>query len=115
MNVKMVVGVLLVGIVASIFLFAAPTLAYFNGTANGDLVQMQQREQQRMLEHDSDCLMLRTRQQQRLRTQDHECTCDCAQTRYKQRAEECFRNRTCTQTMNMEQIRNQHREGSEGN
>jgi hypothetical protein len=115
MNVKMVVGVLLVGIVASISLFAAPTLAYFNGTANGDLVQTQQGEQQRMLEHEGDCSMLRTQQQQRLRTQSHECTCDWAQTQYKQRAEECFRNGTCTQTMNMEQIRNQHREGCEGN
>jgi len=115
MNVKMVVGVLLVGIVASIFLFAAPTLAYFNGTANGDLVQTQQREQQRILAHDGDCLMRRTQQQQRLRTEGHECTCDCTQTQCKQRAEECFRNRNCTQPMNMEQIRNHHREGSEGN
>jgi len=114
MNVKMVVGVLLVGIVASIF-FAAPTLAYFNGTATGDLLQTQQRGQQRMLEHDGDCSMLQTQQQQRLRTQSHECTCDCTQTQYQQRAEECCRNRTCTQPMNMEQIRNQHREGSKGN
>ena len=114
MNVKMVVGVLLVGIVASIF-FAAPTLAYFNGTATGALLQTQQREQQRMLEHDGDCSMLRTQQQRRLRTQSHECTCDCTQAQYKQRAEECFRNGTCTQPMNMEQTRNQHREGSEGN
>ena len=114
MNVKMVVGILLVGIVASIF-FAAPTLAYFNGTTNGDLLQTQQREQQRILAHEGDCSMLRTQQQQRLRTQNHECTCDCTQTQYQQRAEECFRNGTCTQIMNMEQIRNQHREGSEGN
>jgi len=114
MNVKMVVGILLVGIVASIF-FAAPTLAYFNGTANGDLVQTQRREQQRILAHDGDCSMLRTQQQQRLRTEGHECACDCTQAQYKQRAEECFRNGTCTQTMNMEQIRNQHREGCEGN
>ncbi|MDH5779484.1 MAG: hypothetical protein OEZ29_02690 [Candidatus Bathyarchaeota archaeon] len=114
MNVKMVVGILLVGFVASIF-FAAPTLAYFNGTATGDMVQTQEREQQRIREHYGDCSMLRTQQQQRLRTQGHECTCDCAQTQYQQRAEECFRNRTCTQTMDMDQIRNQHREGSEGN
>jgi len=114
MNVKMVVGILLVGIVTSIF-FAAPTLAYFNGTANGDLLQTQQREQQRILEHDSDCSMLRTQQQQRLRTQNHACTSNCTQTQNKQRAEACFRNQTCTQPMNMEQIRNQHREGSEGN
>ncbi|MDH5461235.1 MAG: hypothetical protein OEZ29_00415 [Candidatus Bathyarchaeota archaeon] len=115
MNVKMVVGILLVGIVASIFLFAAPTLAYLNGTATGDLLQTQQREQQRIREHDSDCSMLQTQQQQRLRTQNHECTCDCTQTQYQQRAEECCRNRTCTQPMNMEQIGNHHREGSEGN
>jgi len=110
MNVKMGAGILLVCVVASIF-FVAPIQAYFNGTAKGDVLQTQEREQLRIQEHTADRVMLQTQKQERLRIQSRDCACNCTQTQSKQGAEECCRNRTCTEAMNMEQTRNQHREG----
>ena len=105
MNVKMLVGIFLVCVVAGIF-FVAPIQAYFNRTANGDFVQTQDKEQLRTREHGTDHVMFQMQQKERLRTQNHECTYDCAQTQSRQRTEECFRNRTCTRTMKMEQLKN---------
>jgi len=86
MDGKMAVGiVLIVGIMSIVFL-AAPIQAYLNGTANGDMLQTQDR----------------------LGIKNRDCT--QAQNRSSQRTGECVTNRTCTQTMNMEQFRNQHRE-----
>jgi hypothetical protein len=108
----MAVGILLVGLVTSIFFFASPTFAYFNGTASGDTLQTQQREQHRILEHEENCSMLQTQQQERCRVENQEGACNYMQTQIQQRAEDCFRNRTGAQEMNMEQIRSQHREGN---
>lgn len=112
MNVKVVVGILLVGLVASIFFSASPTFASFNGTASGDTLHTQKREQQRDSEHEENCPMLQTQERERLRIENQECACNCTLAQTKQRAEECYKNRTGTQRMNMGQVRNQHREGN---
>ena len=111
MNVKVVAGILLVCVVASVFFVVAPIQAYFNGTANGDVLQTQEREQLRIQERTADRVMLQTQKQERLRIQSRDCACNCTQTQSKQEAQECCRNRTCTEAMNAEQTRNQHREG----
>jgi hypothetical protein len=108
----MAVGILLVGLVANIFFFTSPTLAHLNGTASGDTLQTQQREQHRILEHEENCSMLQAQQQERCRVENQEGAGNCTQTQIQQRAEECFRNRTGAQEMNMEQIRSQRREGN---
>jgi len=91
-KMKMMVGTALILGVLSIAIFAAPIVAYVNGTGNGDLLQRQD--------------------QDRLRTQDCDCTRNCAQTQYRsrQRTNECVTNRICDCTMNSEQNRNQNRE-----
>jgi hypothetical protein len=111
-NVKMIVGILLVGLVASIFFVAPPTFAYLNRTVSGDKLHTQKREQQRNLEHEENFSRLQTQQQERLRIENQEGACNCTQTQTNQRAEECFRSTTGAQEMNMDQVRNQHREGS---
>jgi len=93
-KMKMIVGIALVlGVVSAAFL-AAPIQAYVNGTDNGDLLQTQDQDRDR------------------LRTQDCECIYDCTQTQYRsrQRTNECTANRICNCTMSLEQYRNQNRE-----
>ncbi len=109
-KMKMIVGTALVLGVLSIAFFAAPILAYVNGTGNGDLLQRQ--AQDRLRTQDCDLLQMQDRDKDRSRTQDCDCTRNCTQTQYRsrQRTNECATNRICDCTMNSEQNRNQNRE-----
>ncbi len=110
MNGKMIVGIaLIVGIVA-IALLAAPIQAYVNGTGNGDVFEIKERDKLRTRDCNGD--MLQTQERERLRIQNRDCNGDCTQTqyRYRQRVNECAINRICNCTKNMEQYRNQNRE-----
>jgi len=92
MNVKMVVGIILIATIVTITLFATPIQAYLNGTANGDLLQTQDQGRQRVKSRDSNSNCTQTQNQERLQTN------------------ECATNRMCNQTMRTEQFRNQRRE-----
>jgi len=96
---KMLVAIALVLGIVSIASFAAPIQAYVNETANGDLLQTQDRDRLRTNDRD----LLQEQDRNRLMTQDRDCTCNCTCTQYRerQRANECATNRICNCTTSL--------------